>query len=103
MGVFIWKAIFSGLGLRKKYGDTRLEAACARAITVGDPSYRTVKGIPVAGTETDPEPETSGDAGAAAFLHGPQGLFGSVAPPDTAEDDRDDQGHGDDEVAARWA
>jgi hypothetical protein len=59
------------LGLRKKYGDARLEAACARAITVGDPSYR---------TETDPEPETSGDAGAAAFLYGPQGLFGSVTP-----------------------
>jgi hypothetical protein len=89
------------LGLRKKYGDTRLEAACARAIAVGDPSYRTVKGILVAGTETDPEPETSGDAGAAAFLHGPQGLFGSVAPPDTAEDTRDDQVHGEDEVAAR--
>lgn len=89
------------LGLRKKYGDTRLEAACARAITVGDPSYRTVKGILVAGTETDPEPETSGDAGAAAFLHGPQGLFGSVAPPDTPEDTRDDQVHGEDEVAAR--
>lgn len=79
------------LGLRKKYGDTRLEAACARAITVGDPSYRTVKGILVAGTETDPEPETGADAGAAAFLHGPQGLFGSVAPPNTPEDSRDDQ------------
>ncbi|MFH9405130.1 hypothetical protein ACH4JS_36005 [Streptomyces sp. NPDC017638] len=60
------------LGLRKKYGDTRLEAACARAITAGDPSYRTIKGILVAGAETDPEPEPSGDAGAAAFLHGPQ-------------------------------
>lgn len=41
-----------------------------------------------------PEPETGGDAGAAAFLHGPQGLFGSVATPDTPEDDRDDQVHG---------
>lgn len=56
------------LGLKKKYGDARLEAACARAIAVGDPSYRTIKGILVAGTETDPEPESSGDAGAAAFL-----------------------------------
>ncbi|MDQ0828188.1 hypothetical protein QF032_000032 [Streptomyces achromogenes] len=89
------------LGLRKKYGDTRLEAACARAITVGDPSYRTIKGILVAGTESDPEPETSGDAGAAAFLHGPQGLFGSVTPPDTPDGTRDDQVHGEDEVAAR--
>ncbi|MGY5014822.1 hypothetical protein ACWCY6_43380 [Streptomyces sp. 900105755] len=61
-------------GLCKKYGDAPLEAACRKAITVGDPSYRTVKGILVAGTETDPEPET-GDAGAAAFLHGPEGLL----------------------------
>ncbi len=68
------------LGLRRKYGDTRLEAACARAIAVGDPPYCTIKSILVTGTETDPEPETSGDAGAAAFLHGPQGLSGSVAP-----------------------
>ncbi|MGW2588637.1 hypothetical protein ACWCYZ_46835 [Streptomyces virginiae] len=30
------------LGLKKKYGDTRLEAACARAITVGDPSWPSV-------------------------------------------------------------
>ncbi|MFF0067225.1 hypothetical protein ACFYRC_38175 [Streptomyces sp. NPDC005279] len=72
------------LGLRKKYGETRLEAACAKAIAVGDPSYRTIKGILVAGTETDPEPEpeTSGDAGAAAFLHGPQQLFARSARPD---------------------
>lgn len=31
----------------------------------------------------------------------PAGLFGSVAPPDTPEDTRDDQAHGEDEVAAR--
>jgi hypothetical protein len=48
-----------------------------------------------------PEHETSGDAGAAAFLHGPQGLFGSVIPPDTPEGTHDDQVHGEDEVAAR--
>ncbi|WP_237305167.1 hypothetical protein [Streptomyces qaidamensis] len=46
------------LGLRKKYGDTRLEAACRKAVAVGDPSYRTVKGILVAGTETDAEDAT---------------------------------------------
>ncbi|MBR7550936.1 transposase, partial [Mycobacterium tuberculosis] len=38
------------LGLRDKHGCDRLEAACARAIEVGDPSYRTIKGILVAGT-----------------------------------------------------
>ncbi|MFF4309640.1 hypothetical protein [Streptomyces sp. NPDC001507] len=54
-----------------------------------------------------PSPETSGDAGAAAFLHGPQGHFGSAAPPDTPdtpdtpEDNCDDQVHGEGEVAAR--
>jgi hypothetical protein len=41
------------LALRNAVGDVRLEAACARAITVGDPSYRTVKGILAAGTELD--------------------------------------------------
>lgn len=86
------------LGLRKKYGETRLEAACARAIAVGDPSYRTTKGILIAGTETDPEPETSGDAGAAAFLHGPARLFATVATPDTADDDHDGQVHDEAEV-----
>ena len=34
----------------------RLEAACAKAIAAGDPSYRTIKGILAAGTETDPPP-----------------------------------------------
>ena len=33
---------------------TRLDAACRRAIEVGDPSYRTVKGILAAGTEQRP-------------------------------------------------
>lgn len=83
------------LGLRKKYGDSRLEAACARAIAAGDPSYRTVKGILIAGTESDPEPETSGDAGAAAFLHGPQQLFASAIPSGTTDGLRDDQDHDD--------
>ncbi|MFE9534984.1 hypothetical protein [Streptomyces sp. NPDC006691] len=91
------------LGLRKKYGETRLEAACARAIAVGDPSYRTIKGILIAGTDSDPDPdpETSGDAGAAAFLHGPARLFATVATPDTTDDIRDDQVHDEAEVEAR--
>ncbi|MET9768331.1 hypothetical protein [Streptomyces sp. NPDC006415] len=83
------------VGLRRKYGEIRLEAACARTIAVGDPSYRTIKGILIAGTETDPEPESSGDAGAAAFLHGPQRLFASVAPFETADEIHDDQVHGE--------
>ncbi|GEC10680.1 hypothetical protein SSP24_83350 [Streptomyces spinoverrucosus] len=82
------------LGLRKKYGDARLEAACRKAISIGDPSYRTVKGILVAGTEADPEPET-GDAGASSFLHGPECLFATAIPTQIPGDVREDQGHGD--------
>lgn len=33
------------LGLRSRFDDARLEAACARALRFGDPSYKTVKGI----------------------------------------------------------
>jgi hypothetical protein len=89
------------LGLRKKYGDRRLEAACARANAVGDPSYYTIKGILIADTEADPEPETSGDAGAAAFLHGPARLLATVATPDTTDDDHNDQVHDETEVETR--
>ncbi|MFJ2781851.1 MULTISPECIES: Mu transposase domain-containing protein [unclassified Kitasatospora] len=88
------------IALRKKYGDSRLEAACAKAMTVGDPSYRTIKGILIADTETDPEPET-GNAGAAAFLHGPQQLFASAIPTQTQGELRDDQGRDDSQEAAR--
>jgi transposase len=61
------------LGLRDKHGCERLEAACARAIEVGDPSYRTIKGILIAGTEHGTDEPVTGSAGAAAgaFLRGP--------------------------------
>jgi transposase len=67
------------LGLRDNHGPARVEAACARAITAGDPSYRTIKGILAAGLEAEPVPPPAGDGGAAAFLHGPALLFASVA------------------------
>lgn len=62
------------VGLGDKYGAERLDAACARALAVGDPSYRTVKGILAVGaefegTEAPKVPE------APAHLHGPVGLF----------------------------
>ena len=61
------------LGLRDKHGCERLEAACARAIEVGDPSYRTIKGILVAGTEHDiDQPVTGSVSAVGAFLRGPQ-------------------------------
>jgi len=55
-----------------------LEAACALAVSVGDPSYRTIKGILAAGTEHQPvahAAHAAGDGGAAAHLHGPEQLF----------------------------
>ena len=60
--------------LADKFGPDRTEAACRRALDVGDPSYRTVKGILVAGTEGDGA-EQSVAAVIPAHLHGADGLF----------------------------
>jgi transposase len=76
------------LGLADKHGPARLEAACGKALAVGDPTYRTIKGILAAGAETDPPPVGTGDAGAAAFLHGPDTLFGNVVPLPTTDQAR---------------
>lgn len=62
------------VGLADKHGVERLNAACRRAIEVGDPSYKTVKGILTAGTEHDSE-ETPSAPTAPAHLHGPARLF----------------------------
>ena len=51
--LFRLRAAQGVLGLADKHGPDRLEAACARAVEVGDPSYRTIKGILAAGTEAD--------------------------------------------------
>jgi hypothetical protein len=61
--------------LAERYGSERLDAACARALSVGDPSYRTVKGILVAGTQADGLDPTVVPI-APAHLHGPAALFG---------------------------
>jgi transposase len=50
------RAIQGIIRLRDTYGDARLDVACARALAVGDPNYRTVKGILVAGTEHGDDP-----------------------------------------------
>ncbi|HUC06374.1 MAG TPA: IS21 family transposase, partial [Acidimicrobiales bacterium] len=60
--------------LSERHGAERLEAACRRAIDVGDPSYKTVKGILAAGTERDGEPEAP-LPDVPAHLHGQAGLF----------------------------
>ena len=62
------------VGLAEKYGNIRLNAACRRAIEIGDPEYRTVKGILVAGTENDGEQEEPAPD-VPAHLHGPLRLF----------------------------
>jgi transposase len=67
------------IGLADKHDPSRLEAACAKAVTAGDPSYRTVRGILAAGTERDQLPSPAGDGGAAAFLRGPAS-FANVIP-----------------------
>jgi len=65
------------LRLAEKYGQERLEAACARANAFGNPAYRTVKTILEQGLDKAPalfEPvRPSG-----AFLHGPDQLFCST-------------------------
>ncbi len=63
--------------LAEKYGNVRLNAACRRASEIGDPEYRTVKGILVAGTENDGrEEQLAPDA--PAHLHGPVRLFENI-------------------------
>ncbi|HET6952870.1 MAG TPA: IS21 family transposase [Acidimicrobiales bacterium] len=62
------------IGLAERHGADRLDAACRRAIDVGDPTYRTVKGILAAGTETTDQPAASVPS-APAHLHGPARLF----------------------------
>jgi transposase len=64
-----------GLAGRPGVGDTRLEAACDRALAVGDPSYRTIKGILAAGTETPVTTEDQAASDVPAFLRGPDELL----------------------------
>jgi len=104
--LFRLRAAQGVLGLAGKHGDARLEAACAKAIAAGDPSYRTIKGILAVGAETDPPRPASGDGGAAAHLRGPSQLFADVIPlpstnatpePDPATTSEHHHGPGDHE------
>lgn len=63
------------IGLAERHGPDRLDAACRHAIVVGDPTYRTVKGILAAGTETTDTPTGSSATTTPAHLHGPARLF----------------------------
>ena len=62
------------IGLTDKHGAERLNAACRLAINVGDPTYRTVKGILAAGTENLTPAPPAANTGP-AHLHGPDRLF----------------------------
>jgi transposase len=62
------------LGLAERHDVHRVDAACRRALDIGDPTYRTVKGILAAGTETDHQPARPAST-APAHLHGPLRLF----------------------------
>ncbi len=63
------------VGLAERYSSERLDRACRRALEVGDPSYRTIRGVLVAGTETDGPAEVGTVPAAPAHLHGPDRLF----------------------------
>jgi len=76
--LFRLRAAQGVLGLADRHGADRLERAAAKALDVGDPTYRTIKGILAVGAEADPLTPATGDGGAAAFLHGPSRLFGTV-------------------------
>ena len=86
------------IGLADKHDPSRLEAACAKAVTAGDPSYRTVRGILAAGTETDQLPAAAGDGGAAAFLRGPASFANVIPMPGTLTSDTVHPGSGRDEA-----
>jgi hypothetical protein len=75
------------IGLAGRHDPGRLEAACAKAIAAGDPSYRTVKGILAAGNERDQLPAAAGDGGAAAFLRGPASFANVIPMPGTIPSD----------------
>jgi transposase len=62
------------IGLADKADPARLDAACRLAIDVGDPTYRTVKGILLAGTENVAPTPPAANTGP-AHLHGPDRLF----------------------------
>jgi hypothetical protein len=76
------------VGMADRHDPSRLEAACAKAIEAGDPSYRTIKGILAAGTDRqEPVAAAAGDGGAGAFLHGPASFANVVPMPGTITTD----------------
>ena len=89
--LFRLRAAQGVLGLADKYTPERLEAACGHALAVGDPTYRTIKGILAVGTDRQDAPaRPGGDGGAAAHLRGQAALAlvvegGVLVDPGTGE------------------
>lgn len=69
------------LRLVERDGAERVDAACQRALAVGDPSYRTVKGILAAGLEAAPLPAATPATTAGALLRGPDAILAGMATP----------------------
>lgn len=67
------------LGLQKKYGAARLEAACQRALRFEDTSYKTVKGILKQGTESEEQPIPVDLPPATTFARRPEEMVGALA------------------------
>ncbi len=69
------------LRLEESVGGERLEAACARALHFGDPSYRRIKAILNAALDREPLPEQAIDAPGKkhAFARSSDEFFGSAA------------------------
>jgi len=67
------------LKLAERYSPERLEAACARALTYGETSYTTIKGILKQNLETLPIPASSITPPATVFVRSSEELLGSLA------------------------
>lgn len=66
------------LKLRCKFGDSRLEDACQRALSFDEPDYRTVKRILTQGLETQPIAEAKTAPEATTFARSSQELVGHM-------------------------
>lgn len=99
--LFRLRAAQGVLTMADKHSPERLEAACAHALAVGDPTYRTIKGILAVGTDRQDAPaRPAGDGGAAAHLRGQAALAlvvedGMLVDPVTGEVLNDDNGRED--------
>jgi transposase len=71
------------LRLRRNFGDERLEAACQRALSFGDPAYKTVKRILKEGLENRPGPIAVTLPPATTFARSVEELVGDLVGGET--------------------